>query len=65
MEGQLTGCVKNGKGLGSTNWQLQSSPRDVKYSTGNTLTNVVINMHGARWVIDLLEGQLHKLHKNV
>ena len=35
------------KGL-STNWQLQNSHRDVKYSKGNTGSNIVITMYGAR-----------------
>ena len=38
------------KGLKSTNWQLQSSHGDVKYSVGNVVNNVLITMYGARWV---------------
>ena len=39
--------VKKVKGL-NTNWQLQSSHRDVKYSTRNVINNIIITMCGAR-----------------
>ena len=48
--------VKKVNELRSTNWQLQNSHRDVKYSTGNMVNNIVITMCGARWVLDLSEG---------
>ena len=34
---------KKVKGLRRTNWKLQNSHRDVKYSTGNRVNNIVIN----------------------
>ena len=56
---QIDGCqrgrglgvwVKKVKGLRSTDWQLQNSHGDVKYSIGNTVSNSLIPMYGARWV---------------
>ena len=47
------GLGVKGEGLNSTNGQLRSSHRDVKYSTGNTVNNIVITVHGARWVLNL------------
>lgn len=40
----------------STDWQLESSPEDVKYSTVNVVGNIGITMCGARWVLELSEG---------
>ena len=34
-------------------WLSQNSHRDVKFSTGNAVNNIVINMYGASWVLDL------------
>ena len=45
--------MKKVKGLKSTDWQLQNSRGDVQYSTGDIVTNLVINMCGARWALDL------------
>ena len=50
MRGVLGGWVKVVKGLRSTNWQLQNSHRDVKYSIGNIVDNIVITTCGARCV---------------
>ena len=33
---------------------IQNSHRDVKYNIGNIVSNVVITMYGARWVLDLV-----------
>ena len=44
---------KSLKGLESTNWQLQNGHRDVKYSTGNIVDNIVITVYGARWLLNL------------
>ena len=41
--------VKKAQGLRSPEAQLQSSHRDVKYSTGKVVRNSVMNAHGARW----------------
>ena len=47
----------------STNWQLQNSPRDVKYSIGNIGNNIIITMCGVRLMLYLLGGSLCKLYK--
>ena len=67
---QTAGCqiglghwVKKRKRLGSTNWSLQNGHEDVKHSIGNIVNNIIITMHGLRWVLDLLGGTLHKLYK--
>lgn len=36
------------RGLGSTNWQVQNSHREVKYSIGNIVHNIVIAMYDVR-----------------
>ena len=55
--------MKKEKGLRSTNWQLQNNHRDVKYSVGNVVNNIVLIMYGVTWVLDLLGGSLCKLYK--
>ena len=57
------GWVKKVKGLRRTNWQLQNSHRDVKYSIGNIVNSIVITMYGARQVLELSGRPLHKLYK--
>ena len=37
------------KGLRSTNWWLQNSHGDVKYSIGNIVDNNLITMYGPDW----------------
>ena len=37
-----------------TNSRLYKQSRDVKYNIGNIVSNVVITMYGARWVLDLV-----------
>lgn len=44
------------KNLRSTNWLLQKSHEDVKYSTGNTVNSIIITMYGTRWPLNLLGG---------
>ena len=63
MEQGLEVWVKKEKELRSTNWQLQDSDREVKYSLGNTVNNIVINICGARWLQDLLGVSCCKLYK--
>ena len=43
----------------------KNSHRDVKYTIGDTVGNIVITMYGDRWVMDLFGGALCKLHKCV
>ena len=57
-------CLKvHPQGLRSTNWQLQKSHRDVKYSLKNILNKTVITIHGVRRILDLLKGSCRKLQK--
>ena len=51
------------KGLSSTDWQLHSSHRDVKYSTENAVNSTLITMYGFRWAPNLSGESLRKLHK--
>ena len=53
-EGDLGGWVKTVKGLRGTNWKLQNSHGDVRYSIGNIVNNIVIATYGIRWALDLL-----------
>ena len=53
--------MKKVKGLRSTNWWLQNSDGDVKYSTGNTVNNIVIAMYRIRWVLDLSGWSLNNV----
>ena len=46
---EVGGWVKKMIGLGCTNWQLQNSHGDVKYSIGNIVDNTVIITYGVRW----------------
>ena len=54
MGAGLGDWVKKVTGLRSTNWQLQNSHGDMKFSIGNILNNIVISMYSVRWVLDLL-----------
>ena len=54
--------VEKGKGLRSINWELQNSHRDVKYSTGNVVNNIVITMSGARWILEISGGPVCKVY---
>ena len=53
MEGELGVWVEKVKGLRSTNWILQNSHREVKYSIRSIVNNIEVTMHGARKVLDL------------
>ena len=44
MRGLLGDWEKKVKGLRSTDWQLQNSHGGIKYSTGNTVNNIVTNV---------------------
>ena len=56
MGGRLGGWVEKMKGLRSTNWQLQNSHGDVKYSIGNIVNNIVITVCGVRRTLELSGG---------
>ena len=47
--------MKNEKGLRSTNLVITNSHRNIKYSAGTIVNNVVITMYGARWALELSE----------
>ena len=51
--------------LRSTNWYLQNSHGDVKYSTGNRVNSIVINMSGARWLLDSSRDSFKNYSKSV
>ena len=53
--------MKKGKGLRGTNWQSQNSHRDIKYRMGNRVSNIVIIMYSARWVLEILGGPFCKV----
>ena len=59
---QLGRWVEKGKGLRSINWELQNSHRDVKYSMGNIVNNILITIYGVRRVQDLSRWPLSKLY---
>lgn len=42
---------EKGEGLRSTDWKLQNSHGDVKYTTGNIVNNII--MYGARWILEI------------
>ena len=48
----LGGWVKKVKELRSTDWWLQNSHGDVKYSIGNIVNSTVITTYGASWVLE-------------
>ena len=51
------------EGLRSTNWQLQNSHRDVKYSIGNIANDIFITRYGATWVLETSgPGALYKMY---
>ena len=54
--------MKKVKGLRSTDWPLQNSHGNVKYSIGNIINNSVITMSSARLLLDISRGTLCKVH---
>ena len=44
----LEGMSGKVKGLRNTNWQLQNSHVDIKYSIGKIVNNIVITVQGTR-----------------
>ena len=59
---RLGGCVGKVKGLRSTNWQLQNSHGDVKYSVGYIVNNIVMTTYGVRRVLEILGGTCCKVY---
>ena len=54
MQDVLGRWVKKVKGLRSTYWWLQDSHRDVEYSIGNIIHNIIVTSLSVRWVQGLL-----------
>ena len=54
--------VEKGKELRSTDWSLQYSHGYVNYSIGNIISNIVVTMYGAKWVLEILGGTLCKVY---
>ena len=52
----LRNWVKKLRKLRSKNWLLENNHGDIKYSTGITVDNIVINMYSARWVLEIPGG---------
>ena len=50
------GLGGKGEELRSTDWLLQNSHGDVKYSIGSVVNNIVITMYGAGWMLDTSAG---------
>ena len=46
--GLVKGLSEKVRGLRSINWLLQNSHRDVKYSTGNIVNNILVTMYSVR-----------------
>ena len=66
-EAGLGGWVKKVKGLRGTNWKLQNSHGDTKYSIGNIVSNIYVTgnlySNNYKWcweAVELLEGSLRK-----
>ena len=51
--GGVRGLGEKVKGGRSADWQLRNSHGDTKYSTGNTGSNIVITVCGARWALEI------------
>ena len=47
---------KKVKGVRRTDWWLQTSPGDVRYSMGNAVSNTAITTHGARRALEIPGG---------
>ena len=71
---QMKGCQKgtgvkglglSRKGLRSTDWKLQNSHGDVKYSIGNIVSNIGIILYGSRWVLETSGGTLSKVYEGL
>ena len=46
----------------NTNRYLHNSHGDIKHSRGNRVSNIVITVYGARWVLEILGGSLYKVY---
>ena len=55
--------MKKVKGLRITNWQLQNSHADIKYSIGGIFNNIAITMYGTRGALEISGGTLCKVYE--
>ena len=53
---------ETGAGIRGTNWQLQNSHEDVRYSIGNVVNNIVITKYGASLLLEISRGSLCKVY---
>ena len=58
----LGGRGEKAKGSRSADWQLQNGHGDVKYSLGNMVSNTVVTVCGAGWVLEISRGPLCKVY---
>ena len=50
-----------GKGLRCANCHLKNSHKCLRCSAGNTVSDIVVTMRGARWALDLPGRSPHKV----
>ena len=54
--GGLWGWVKKVKGLRSSNWQIQNSPGNVKYTIENTVKYSRKYSNNSEWILEISGG---------
>ena len=55
MVGEIDGGKKGGIKVYQLPYILVNSHGNVKYSTGNIASNIVITIYGVRWLLDLMK----------
>ena len=50
------------KDLRTADWQLQNSHGDVNYSMGKRVSNIVMTMYGAGWIIEILRCTICRIY---
>ena len=56
------GLNEKGKGIKKYRLVVTKICTEVKYSVGNAVSNIVVTMYGARWVLEISEGTLCKVY---
>ena len=56
------GNGENVKRLRTTNWWLKNSHRNVKYSTGNIVNDIVVTVYSVTEVLEMSEKLLCKVY---
>ena len=59
------GLCEKGEGIKKYKLVVTKQSRGCKVQHRDIVSNVVISMCGARWVLDLLGESLHKLYKRI